>query len=428
MTGRYRRVFDNPGLPHYPQRTLSGIPPADRRTMDNENLRNPNLDFVRGAAALAVVMNHLSNLLFARLPAPDLSRPASVLLFLAQNVGNDAVMVFFVLSGYFVGGSVVSGVAKDRWSWADYAVKRLARLWIVLIPALLLTFFWDSLAIHLNGHEAFVQRYNEYVTRPPGSTAYSLGLPAFLGNAAFLHEILFDSYGSDRPLWSLSYEFWYYVLFPCLYLAAAGRSSVPVRALHLLAAVLLMAFLPRRMADLGLVWLMGVGVHFCGLSPRLSRFLGKFPVFALCLLSLTGVFLAGHLGLARGFLARMIEPRFIVQCGLLGAFFAGMIPFLRSHVPDHPWYARAAHWLSDISYTLYLVHLPFLVFWAFTFRWPPRPWGWTAPAVFLAGLGACVLYARGIWWLFERRTHEARHLLRRLLGVKKTLPQGGAAP
>ena len=34
--------------------------------------------------------------------------------------GYQAVMVFFVLSGYFISSSVFKAISENRWSWLDY--------------------------------------------------------------------------------------------------------------------------------------------------------------------------------------------------------------------------------------------------------------------------------------------------------------------
>jgi hypothetical protein len=57
-------------------------------------------------------------------------------------LGSQSVIVFFVLSGFFVGESVIK-----RWnifSYSDYLLAWFIRLWIVLVPALLLTLFLDQ--------------------------------------------------------------------------------------------------------------------------------------------------------------------------------------------------------------------------------------------------------------------------------------------
>ena len=49
-------------------------------------------------------------------------------LYALTGFGNQAVMVFFVLSGYFIGTSVCESLDARRWSWRVYLVNRLTRL------------------------------------------------------------------------------------------------------------------------------------------------------------------------------------------------------------------------------------------------------------------------------------------------------------
>ena len=67
------------------------------------------------------------------------------LFYFATGLGHQAVVVFFVLSGYLVGGSVLTAYQSGRWSWAAYALRRLTRLWVVLLPALIITLAVDGL-------------------------------------------------------------------------------------------------------------------------------------------------------------------------------------------------------------------------------------------------------------------------------------------
>ena len=101
------------------------------------------LDMVRACAALAVMVDHLRGLFFV--PFSDVRSSDSVVkgLYFLTSLGHQAVMVFFVLSGYFVGSSVLRAFRRSRWSWRWYLNQRLTRLWIVLAPALLIGAAFD---------------------------------------------------------------------------------------------------------------------------------------------------------------------------------------------------------------------------------------------------------------------------------------------
>jgi peptidoglycan/LPS O-acetylase OafA/YrhL len=75
-------------------------------------------------------------------------------------------------------------------------------------------------------------------------------------------------------------------------------------------------------------------------------------------------------------------------------------------------YALAASGTSHISYTLYVVHMPLLLFLR-ALLLPGR--GWTPgllPTLYAACIASLVLvYATGMWYLFESKTGEVRAFL-----------------
>jgi len=113
------------------------------------NNRLAHLDLMRGLAALMVCAGHLRAFLLvdsAKIQSPGLITKA---LYFLTGLGHQAVVVFFVLSGFFVGGGIVKAHSQNKWVWKLYAIRRLSRFWIVLLPALLLTLILDLLGRHL---------------------------------------------------------------------------------------------------------------------------------------------------------------------------------------------------------------------------------------------------------------------------------------
>jgi peptidoglycan/LPS O-acetylase OafA/YrhL len=114
------------------------------------------LNFIRGCAALVVFIGHARVLFLTSIVAEiGLVSKTSVTSTVATtesiNFGHEAVIVFFVISGYFVGGSVIRGLRNNTWSPANYAIQRFTRLWTVLVPALALTGLLDLSGISIFG-------------------------------------------------------------------------------------------------------------------------------------------------------------------------------------------------------------------------------------------------------------------------------------
>ena len=108
-----------------------------------------HLDLIRGTSALAVMFGHVRGLFFVDFPFLANKSPAYRALYAITGLGHQAVIVFFVLSGYFIGTSVTDSVGEHRWSWRVYLVNRLTRLQLVLLPALVLGAVWDRIGMRI---------------------------------------------------------------------------------------------------------------------------------------------------------------------------------------------------------------------------------------------------------------------------------------
>ena len=146
------------------------------------------LDTLRIFAALAVFLGHTN---FQWFFGSSLIGP--------QN-GQDYVIIFFVLSGFVIAWSVDK---KKDLSFSQYIFDRLTRLWSVVLPSLLIGYVLDYF-----GNLLHPSSY--------GSILASNHTEAkFLASSLFLHESWFFSIrpGTNGPFWSLSYEFFYYMIF-----------------------------------------------------------------------------------------------------------------------------------------------------------------------------------------------------------------------
>ena len=87
-------------------------------------------------------------------------------------------------------------------------------------------------------------------------------------------------------------------------------------------------------------------------------------------------------------------------------------------------YALISHRLALLSYTLYVVHAPFLVFMRNAFvRKPLNPTLASVPLVLtIAVLG--LLYASVVWWAAEARTDDVREMIGPQVGYCAGAPKG----
>src|ERR1700712_2797865 len=100
----------------------------------------PFLNTVRWMSAVLVMLGHAAA--WSMAIGSSLPWPGKAARYI-YDLGGPAVIIFFVVSGYLVGGSALSRGASL--SWRDYSASRIARIYVVIVPALLLTASLDGL-------------------------------------------------------------------------------------------------------------------------------------------------------------------------------------------------------------------------------------------------------------------------------------------
>ncbi|MDT8375488.1 MAG: acyltransferase [Mariprofundaceae bacterium] len=205
------------------------------------------LDLVRFLAAVTVFMTHAA---FERFGGSGLA---------IGNHAHEAVMVFFVLSGFVIAYVVDQ---KEK-TFRHYTVNRMARLYSVALPALLLVAVFD-----LIGGIFDPSLYSDYCCQ------YSYPVIRLAINALFLNEIWFESVRpfSNAPYWSLGYEFWYYVLFAGYFYFSGTKRYLVLLVSSLIAGPSILLLLP--------VWLMGVWLYRFLKNSRIREFAGWLLLIA----------------------------------------------------------------------------------------------------------------------------------------------------
>ena len=175
----------------------------------NQSLSNI-LNLIRWIATFVVVFSHLRTFLFVNYVDVEHHNIFTKIFYFVTEYGHQAVIVFFVLSGYLVGGSVVKRYKEqtiDINYFKIYLIKRFSRIYIVLIPSLIVGYILDSL-----GYINFPDLYtNAYHINAMNYNAHNyLSIDILFGNLLNLQTILVPIFGTNGPLWSLANEWIYY--------------------------------------------------------------------------------------------------------------------------------------------------------------------------------------------------------------------------
>lgn len=292
------------------------------------------MDLARTAAAVIVAISHARDVVMADYNGNPLYAP----FYAATGFGHSGVVVFFVLSGFWISRAVLGRIDGPHF-WRDYLIDRLSRLLIVLVPALLLGGLLDWLgAVHLalplyggaSGSHSIVSPVID-----------QLGWKVLAGNVAFLQTIAVPTWGSNGPLWSLAYEFWFYIWFPALALLLIRRRF------SLALASLVVAWFNPAIALGFMAWLTGYAL--LKLEPTISE--KPAPRWRTAAATLLFLALLLFSGLRSGSLVDFV----------LAAAFAGLLYALRAGQIGFPrWLEPVAHYGRSSSYSLYVVHFPLL--------------------------------------------------------------------
>jgi peptidoglycan/LPS O-acetylase OafA/YrhL len=326
------------------------------------------LDAVRFFAAMAVVASHFTFSDFvAGVPYQG-------------SVAGLAVTIFFVLSGY-----VIAYVADHKeTTLRQYAVSRLARIYSVAIPALLLTLLVDFYLIR-HGQGANLPLY-EY-------RSLWKYLPIFLlfgSEIAGIHAPVFG----DGVFWSLSYEVWYYVTFAMFFYLRGWHRWVFGGAAIALLGIPALLYLP--------IWILGTTIYNLQQRVTLGARLASIGAIATAAI-LFGLLAVGAYGRANETINAILNdwPRNHLHnsmnfpshylAGPIAAAHIFFVRYCRLNFLSGKRTRSAIAYAASFTFALYLAHRPLMNIWAYLIVHDPH----SIPSI---GLLAClVLFS---CWLF----------------------------
>jgi peptidoglycan/LPS O-acetylase OafA/YrhL len=299
------------------------------------------IDSLRGLAALIVLVHH-ARTLFPRSLRP--SAPATGMFWLIEQVSRlntEAVLLFFVLSGFSIRLSIEPRGLGDRHELARYARRRLLR---ILPP------YWFALAVSYALAAWFA---------PVPAVAWSwstlLGNLLFVQTAVGVRGAWVLPYAGNGPLWSLSFEVFYYAVFAWLAWSIADlRLRLAAVFMATASALLWNVWWPcpwSLFLASSLIWYVGVELAQLYLSGRSTV---SWPVLLACAVLLTSTQRGPHAATFYGlWIASLLWLSGTAVIALRSRLSAG------ASWLDRPLLAPLAR-VGDLSYALYLLHVPVL--------------------------------------------------------------------
>ena len=296
----------------------------------------PWLDWIRFGAALQVLFVHARFFTFVEYSdlSPASKNKFSTIGFALTRTGLEAVLVFFVLSGFLVGGKVIERVSNGTFDWKSYSIDRFSRIYTPLVPALLFALFIE---LFFKSHP-------------------SLG--EYLGNLLSLQDIFVAPVHTIGSIWSLSYEVWFYILAGSLAVTFLNRRRPSIIAIVLLLASL--SIFGQLSASFLFCWVLGAFVYLFP-QTRLSRSEIITGIFLFVLGSVLIQLSSSSHSLRVLNQFQIIGPtgQLILSSGialvLRNLCTVTVIPATESSI------ARMGTTLAKFSYTLYLIHYPVMV-------------------------------------------------------------------
>jgi peptidoglycan/LPS O-acetylase OafA/YrhL len=283
------------------------------------------LHAVRWFAALIVLLGH------AQMYARQKTGGAAFGWEYIGDHAHAAVVIFFVLSGFVIAWSVDRGA---QLTWKKYYVDRFSRIYSVLPVAIIFTVVLDTIGAHLSSAYAnpLLIPQDHYWIR------FMVNLFSVQGFQGFRVQ-----FGSNPALWSIGYEFFYYIVFGLIfYWREIFRSRIKLASLVVISLFVLAG---SKITLYFLIWLLGFMAY--RIQKKWVLGVSYFWVFLLTALAVNHFVVYQALG--------SIE---YLQDFALGLVIAALF------VPVAPKVGPLGFhkFMADFSYSLYAFHMPVLFF------------------------------------------------------------------
>ena len=352
-----------------------------------------SLDGLRGVAALIVCVHHallcLPEFSFAHTGGVDPGRYSTAWWWSWTPLhffwaGGEAVILFFVLSGFVLSRPFLDEKRSEQTAdWVGYYPKRVVRLYGPVLAAV---------ALAVVNIELIRRRSDLPISIWLSWHSSEIGRKTILEDAFLLHE----PGATSTVLWSLKYEVMFSLSLP-LWVAIGRR--VRGRRLSIGASILVVGLLATAPWEFQpsayYMAIFFVGVVLARMlqtreAANTTRSTGAL-VFAVFVVLITWHWTRTGLGwTASGWFGRSLAS--LDSIAVVTAAALAIWASVRVGSWSRALSTRAPRWLGARSFSLYLVHEPILVVYAFAVGGRPSPWGLFVVAVPVAIAVSAIFY------------------------------------
>jgi peptidoglycan/LPS O-acetylase OafA/YrhL len=313
---------------------------------------------------LVVMVGHARWLLWEGYSEGYLKHPAQynfvekilVYFFAAFKYGHQSVLFFFVLSGFVIHLKYSKSLQKNpaaKFNVGNYLYRRVKRIYPPFLFILLVTYLLDYFGTKFG--------YSIYSGQTPNTLlnnniSLNHSWTNLLGNLLFWRGSTVDIWGTNTPLWSLKYEWWFYMIYPLLF--GVNKKSVLISGIVVVSIFIASLFVSfpaaisfiQSVLQYLLFW--WFGALLADIYTKRSTLSYSYLSAFIIILPFMAVF--GERWVSNTMVSDGIWA--LGFFGLLNFFFFLQQKGFRLN------FMKRLKWLGDCSYTLYIIHFPILVF------------------------------------------------------------------
>ena len=302
------------------------------------------LDFLRGLAALFVVIWHYRHFYYKNAVIPDdfdvSNSPLFQLLSIPYNHGGLAVEFFFCLSGFIFFQYYYNKIKTGEINFKEFFIRRLLRLYPVFLCSLILT---TILLRYFDNSPLNIYEFND--------------LEHFFYNLLLIHQWgIQDGWSFNGPSWSISVEWFLYILF---FMVCLIRINILVISLILITLGFIIFPVNPNIARGIILFFFSSFIWLILNNKKITSYIKLFLV--LLYLSLTSMVINFIPLILQNFYPSL--NIFLDDKSLFELFFIiGLVPaivFLGAFInTNNDFLNKFCDYFGQLSYPIYLFHFP----------------------------------------------------------------------